>query len=81
MTQLVTVKKRKTSNLSHSLFFVIPKTSLPKAVERNKIKRRARCILRPFLKKGGYGYTVMVRRGVEKLSFQDFKTQITRGIS
>lgn len=76
MNPCISVKKRKTSALEDRLFFVLPKMVIPKAAARNKIKRRARAVLAPFLKAGNCGYTVVVRKGAEKLDFEEFKAQI-----
>ena len=82
MTPCVAVRKRRASGNSNRLFFIIPKSAVLKASARNRIKRRARAVLTPFLlKKSGYGYTVVIRRGAENLAFEDFKAQILRCIN
>lgn len=80
MNPCISVKKRKTSAPEDRLFFVVPKTVVPKAAARNKIKRRARAILASFLKAGNCGYTVVVCKGADTLDFKEFKNQLLGNI-
>lgn len=78
MSSLVQIKKRKTSGNSR-LFFVISKKNIPRAIDRNKIRRRIRIIMAPLLKNDGVLYTIIISKGAEKLLFSEIQGIIIQG--
>jgi len=58
--------------------FVVPSKTAKKAVDRNKLKRRARYItakLLPFIKTG-VAVIVFFKKGAEKLNFKELEKEI-----
>lgn len=60
--------------------FVVSSRVAKKAVERNKLKRRVRHIIRKVLPeiKRGLGIIIFFKKGSEKLSFQELEKEILR---
>lgn len=63
----------------HSVFaFVVSFKVTKKAVERNKLKRRARHIIKKILPKikKGLGVIIFFKKGVEKMTFPELEKEI-----
>jgi ribonuclease P protein component len=63
----------------HSIFaFVVSSKVAKKAVERNKLKRRARHIIKKMLPKieKGLGVIIFFKKGVEKMTFSELEKEI-----
>lgn len=68
-----------TNNLNCSRFgFIIPNKAVKQAVDRNKIKRRLREIIRLKLSliEKGIDCIILVRQDIKKLSYQDLEERI-----
>ncbi len=63
----------------HSIFaFVVSSKVARKAVDRNKIKRRARHIIKKMLPKieKGLGVIIFLKKGAEKMTFSELEKEI-----
>jgi len=63
----------------YSVFsFVVPSKVAKKAVERNKLKRRARHIIKKMLPKieKGLGVIIFFKKGAEKMTFSELEKEI-----
>ena len=60
--------------------FVVPAKTLKKATERNKLKRRARYIVKTTLKeiKKGLGVVLFFKKGIKNKSFYEIKEEVTQ---
>ncbi len=68
-----------TNNLNCSRFgFIIPNKAVKQAVDRNKIKRRLREIIRLKLSlvKKGIDCVILVRQDIKALSYQDLEERV-----
>jgi ribonuclease P protein component len=80
VSTVITVKRKKINGGEGRLFFIIPKSDFKKATIRNLLRRRIRVIMREFLKNRNYEYTIIVRRGAEKLLFLELKKEIEEAL-
>jgi ribonuclease P protein component len=66
------------ANNDNTFTAVVPLKVVSKAVERNKLKRRARHIFRKMLPeiKKGLGIIIFFKPGSEKLKFQELEEEI-----
>lgn len=65
----------------NSFVVSVGKSVARRAVDRNKIKRRIRVILRPFLKNQDETIVVIVRPEAAKKKFQELKEEILKSIA
>lgn len=78
----VVIKKKPSGSQKKPLFIVIKKTEYKKATERNLIKRRIRSVMNPFTKKQKRNdYCVIVKPGVNVVSFQELKNEMLRQLN
>ena len=66
------------SSCLSSFAFIVPSAVSKKAVLRNRLKRRARAIVRGLLEriKEGYGVVIFFKKGSEQIKFSQIKEEI-----
>lgn len=70
----IKIIKRSSRQQEKELIISISKKDIKKATTRNKVKRRIKNIMTPYLK--GDHYFIIVKKGAENLAFSDFKKEI-----
>lgn len=78
-THLV-IKKNSRGFLEKPLVVSVRASIFPRAVDRNKIKRRIKAIFRNILGKKANGFTVIVKKEAAEASFKELFGEISHAI-
>jgi len=73
MENQIIVKRNRSGTQKKPLIVVVSSKAVKRAVDRNRLKRRIREIMRPYVKRGDYDYTVIARPGAAELSFEKLR--------
>jgi len=78
--RILVLKKRKNNLKKSRIAFVVSRKISPKAVVRNKTKRRLREIVRNMIDniKGGYDIIFFTKKGIEEKKYQEIEKEIER---
>lgn len=81
VAEVVTVRLIPITGGKSRFFVTAGKAVSPKAVERNKVKRRIRSIVRIFLRQhAGVSLLVNTRKGAAQKTFRELKTETIRAL-
>ncbi len=76
MSRFFTIKKKNKGSQKKPLFIIVSKNSFKKAVERNKVKRRIRSIIKPLEKELRFDITIIPNKEFLEKKAEDAKKEI-----